>query len=263
MDFSVIIITLNEERNIARCIDSVIDLTDDIIVIDSGSTDNTEEIVRSKKVSFYQTEWKSYGTSRNIGAGMAKHDYILALDADEAPSEELRISLMSLLENEGAYSDLYSFNRLTNYCGTWIKHSGWYPDVKARLYNKTLTKWDDEPVHEVLLKTESLSKEHLKGDLLHYSYYSQKEHRERADKYSRLTAIKMAKKNRPSWPFSPYMSMIAKFISMYIIRLGFLDGKAGYDIAKISALSNHYKYAELRRINSLKTTAHATEDNSK
>jgi len=252
MKLSTIIITLNEERNIARCIDSISSISDEIIIVDSGSTDRTAAIAGTKNVLFHSTEWKSYGAARNLAAELATHDWVLALDADEAPSDELLASLAMLKTKSQKETDAYSFNRLTNYCGHWIKYSGWYPDTKVRLYNKKRTQWDDAIVHEALENIESLDIHQLAGDLLHYSYYSRKEHKERADKYSKLTAKKFHSANKKAGYLKPYLSMLAKFISMYFLKLGFLDGKAGWDIARISAVSNRLKYNELRRLNRTK-----------
>lgn len=249
MKLSVIIITLNEERNIARCIDSIQSISDETIVVDSGSEDKTEEIALSKNVRFHKIEWKSYGAARNLAAERAENDWILALDADEAPSKELLASLQRLKTKTSEEKKVYSFNRLTNYCGHWIRHSGWYPDSKIRLYNRKHTKWNNAIVHEALENVHQLKIQHLKGDLLHYSYYSRAEHRERADKYSRLTALKNHRANKAAGFLKPFLSMVAKFISMYILKLGFLDGRAGFDIARISALSNKLKYEELRKLN--------------
>lgn len=249
MKLSIIIITLNEERNIARCIDSIHSLADEIIIVDSGSEDKTEEIALSRNVHFHKSEWKSYGAARNLATELSKNDWILALDADEAPSKEL-IKSISTLKNQGSEErTVYRFNRLTNYCGHWVRHSGWYPDSKIRIYNKRHTQWNNAIVHEALENIDDLKVHHLDGDLLHYSYYSRVEHRERADKYSRLTALKFHRAHKKAGYLKPYFSMLAKFISMYILKLGFLDGKAGLDIARISALSNKLKYEELRRLN--------------
>lgn len=249
MKLSVIIITQNEEKNIGRCIDSVKSIADEIVIVDSGSTDRTEEIALSLNAHFHKTKWKSYGTSRNIAADKAVNDWLLALDADEALSEQLKESIRHLISTDNKSADAFSFNRLTNYCGKWIRHSGWYPDRKIRIYNKKQTQWNDEIVHEALTDANKLKVQHLKGDLLHYSYYSQEEHKERADKYSRLTALKMHNAKKPASVLKPFISMIARFISMYILKLGFLDGRAGFDIARISAVSNRLKYRELRRLN--------------
>lgn len=243
---SAVIITLNEERNIARVIDSLQGIADEILVYDSHSTDKTAEICKEKDVRFIQDEWLGYSETKNKANQLAKHRYIFSIDADEALSEELRKSLLKVKE-EGL-EGYYSMNRLTNYCGKWIRHSGWYPDVKVRLFPKDQVYWEGKWVHETLHIPGSLNKVHLKGDLLHYSYYNFKDHRQKADHYSELTANKMFEKGKTSGPLKPYLSGLARFISMYIFKLGFLDGKMGFKIAQISAASNVYKYKKLRAL---------------
>jgi len=247
MKISATIITLNEERNIARCIQSLQGIADEIIVLDSNSTDRTEEICKAHKVRFEKRDWEGYSASKNYLNTLANSDYILSIDADEALDEELKGSILKLKSlNE---PEIYSVNRMTNYCGKWISHSGWYPDVKIRLFPKDGSLWDGEFVHEELVYPTNLRITALDGHLEHYSYYSFKGHRERADKYSKLTAQKMHKAGKKASLMKPYLSGIARFISMYILKGGVLDGKMGFKIAQISAQSNVFKYQELRRLN--------------
>ena len=244
---SVVIITFNEERNIKRCLDSLIDVADEIVVIDSFSTDRTKEICNNYNVNFIETEWKGYSESKNFGNNKASYNYILSIDADEVFSEVLKKSILK--EKQKGLTGTYSFNRLTNYCGSWIRHSGWYPDEKIRIFPKEYSEWTGEYVHEELFFSKPLKNKFLNGDLLHYSYSNSKEHRERADKYSVLTAQKMHKTNKKASILKPYLSAIARFISMYIFKLGFLDGIAGLKIAFISAQSNIIKYKTLIALN--------------
>ena len=240
------IITFNEERNIERCIDALIPVSDEIIVLDSFSTDKTLEICKSKGVRVEQRKWKGYTDAKNYLNQLASNEYIFSVDADEAPDEQLQSSILKL--KESGLKGTYEVNRLTNYCGKWIKHSGWYPDVKTRIFPNSKSRWVGEFVHEELIVEDNPIPILLKGHLLHYSYYSKKEHRERADKYSELTAKKMHKKGKHASFLKPYISAIGRFIGMYFIKAGFLDGKSGFQIARISALSNIYKYKELRRL---------------
>ncbi len=247
MKISATIITKNEERNIERCICSLKGVADEIIVLDSFSTDRTEEICLQHNVRFEKREWEGYSASKNYLNSLASHGYILSIDADEALDDTLREAILGIKETQE--KAVYSVNRLTNYCGKWIKHSGWYPDIKVRLFPKEGSYWDGEYVHEELKFPNDLKEVQLDGHLLHYSYYNYKEHRERADKYSELTAQKMNKAGKRASALKPYLSGIGRFISMYIIKGGFLDGKMGYKIASISAQSNIFKYKELRRLN--------------
>lgn len=240
------IITLNEERNIGRCIDSLLKISDEIIVLDSFSTDKTEEICIAKGVRFEKREWKGYSNAKNYLNSLATHEYIFSIDADEAPDKKLQDSILQ--EKYNGFKNIYSVNRLTNYCGRWIKHSGWYPDLKIRIFPKSKSKWEGEFVHEELVVEDNPQSTFLEGHLLHYSYYNYKEHRERADKYSKLTAQKLFAKGKKASIIKPFISGLGRFISMYFIKKGFLDGKMGFKIALISAKSNIFKYKELRRL---------------
>jgi len=245
VSISAVIITLNEERNIGRCIDSLKEIVDEIIVVDSFSTDKTKDICQDKGVEFYQTEWKGYSATKNYGNSLAKHAYILSIDADECLSETLANNLKNVdLSNEVSYA----FNRLTNYCGSWVKHCGWYPDRKIRLFPKSKAIWTGDYVHEIL-EIKALKEAFVDGDLWHYSYYNRKEHRSRADKYSLLTAKKMHALGKTCSRLKPYLSAMGKFLSIYLLKLGILDRSAGWHIAIISAQSNVLKYKELLRLN--------------
>ncbi|GAB5417204.1 MAG: glycosyltransferase family 2 protein [Crocinitomicaceae bacterium] len=246
MKISATIITLNEERNIGRCIQSLEGVADEIIVLDSFSTDGTKAICEEAGVRFEERKWAGYSASKNYLNSLAEYDYILSLDADEALDQELREALIGV-KNETA-TGVYSVNRLTNYCGKWIKHCGWYPDVKVRLFPKSGSEWVGAHVHEELEYPKGLTEKQLPGHLEHYSYYSFEGHRERADKYSALTAAKFFEQGKRVGPLKPYISAIGRFIGMYFIKKGFLDGRMGFKIAQISAQSNVFKYKELLRL---------------
>ncbi|MCH2224557.1 MAG: glycosyltransferase family 2 protein [Crocinitomicaceae bacterium] len=248
MKISATIITLNEERNIERCIRSLQSVVDEIIVLDSNSTDKTEEICNRLGVRFIQREWEGYSATKNYANSQATHSYILSMDADEALDKVLMAEIVKI--KKLGSPQIYSVSRLTNYCGKWIKHSGWYPDIKVRLFPKDSCCWQGEYVHEELSYPIDLDVIQLNGNLQHFSYYSFKGHRERADNYSRLTALKMHKAGKKASFLKPYLSALVRFLSMYVFKLGFLDGKMGFKIAQISAQSNIFKYQELRRLNS-------------
>lgn len=248
MKISATIITLNEERNIERCVRSLQPVADEIIVLDSFSTDRTEEICKSLGVRFEKRKWEGYSASKNHLNSLATGDYILSIDADEELDAELAEEI-NRIKGRGNEKVAYSVNRLTNYCGKWIRHSGWYPDVKTRIFPKINSHWEGEFVHEELILPENCEVIQLKGHLNHYSYYSYTEHRERADKYSALTAQKLFHRGKKASIMKPYLSAIGRFISMYVLKMGFMDGKMGFKIASISAASNIFKYKELRRLN--------------
>ncbi len=247
MKISATIITLNEERNIGRCIRSLQPVADEIVVLDAFSEDRTADICRELGVRFEQRTWEGYSASKNYLNSLAQHDYILSIDADEALDETLQKAILELKGAEGPQA--YSVNRLTNYCGKWIRHSGWYPDIKTRLFPKEGSYWEGAYVHEELKLPEGMSIIRLPGHLHHYSYYSFADHRARADKYSALTAQKLHQQGKRASALKPYLSALGRFISMYVIKAGFLDGGMGFRIAWISAASNVFKYKELRRLN--------------
>jgi glycosyltransferase involved in cell wall biosynthesis len=249
---AVIIITKNEERNIGRALDSVRNIADEVIVVDSHSTDRTKTICEEKGARFVSADWQGYSATKNFADSLARYAYIFSLDADEAVDATLEKAILE--QKTKGFSGVYTVNRKTNYCGKWIHHSGWYPDKKIRIFPKDKTKWAGEFVHEELAFSEALTNTELGGHLEHYSYYDADDHRARADKYSLLTAQKMAAKGKKAGLLKPYLSAIGRFVSMYLLKLGFLDGKMGFRIARISAASNILKYKELRRLN--KQNAH-------
>jgi len=244
---SVVIVTFNEERNVGRAIKSVMQVADEIIVLDSFSTDRTKQICAQYGVKFMQKEWQGYVCSKNYANNLATNNWILSLDADEELDAEMAADILNY-KKEG-FQGVYVLNRLTNYCGTWIRHSSWYPDKKVRIFDKSIAKWTGAFVHEELVFSETVIETLIKGHLNHYSYHSQTEHRSRADKYSVLTAQKMNLMGGKASFLKPFYSSIFRFFSMYFLRAGFLDGRAGFMIALISARSNVLKYKTLRELN--------------
>lgn len=246
MKISATIITLNEERNIERCIHALKEVADEIIVLDAFSTDRTKELCEAAGVRFEQRAWEGYSASKNYLNSLASHPYIFSVDADEVVDNRLKAAILAVKSQ--AEPGVYTVNRLTNYCGKWIKHGGWYPDVKLRIFPKEGSRWVGAHVHEELEYPQELPVQQLEGHLEHYSYYSFEEHRQRADKYSALTARKWYERGKRVGPLKPYISAIGRFLSMYCIKKGILDGRMGFKIAWISAQSNVFKYKELLRL---------------
>lgn len=235
---SAVIITLNEERNIERCIKSLLNVADEIVIVDSGSTDKTVEIAKQFNAIVINQKWLGYGPTKNLGHEKASFEYILSIDADEALSDELIRSIQNIKSNLNA---AYSFNRLTNYCGKWIKHSGWYPDTKVRLFPKSIVKWNASEVHEEL-ELQNIKIQHLHGDLLHYSYYSIIQHVEKSVHYGKLAGKHLFDKGKTPSFFKIIFSPFVRFLKDYFIRLGFLDGAYGFFIAITAAYSIFIKY---------------------
>jgi glycosyltransferase involved in cell wall biosynthesis len=243
---SAVIITFNEERNLPRCLDSLAGVADEVVVLDSFSTDGTEAICRSRGVRFFQHAFDGYGSQKNRALELAVHDYILALDADEALSEPLRLSIG---QAKAAWShDGYRMNRLTRYCGQWVRHGGWYPDRKLRLFDRRRGRWSADAVHEKVVMDAGARVAALEGDLLHYSYYSVDEHRERSRRYARAAALAQWQKGRRSQPLRSLFSPALTFLRIYLLKAGFLDGRAGWNVARVSALETHWRYRELERL---------------
>lgn len=243
---SAVIITYNEEKNIARCIESALKVADEIIVLDSYSTDATADICfRYPKVRFIERAWEGYSKSKNFANDQASYPYILSLDADEEVTDELAYAILKEKENlKGAYA----FNRLTNYCGFWIKHCGWYPDTKVRLFPKEKARWEGDYVHEILKLDSDVSIKFLTGNLNHYSYYTEEEHRQRIEKYSELHAQKMFAQGKKADFIKIYLSPIFKFFKTYILQLGVMDGYHGYIISVLSAKAVYLKYKKLKAL---------------
>ncbi len=247
IQLSVVIITLNEEKNIARCLDSVKGIADEIVVVDSKSTDNTVEICKSYGARVIQHPFEGYVNQKNFANAQATNDHILSLDADEALSDELYHSIKQVKQKFDA--DGYTMNRLTNYAGKWIRHSGWYPDVKLRLFDRRKGEWTGLLIHEKFeLYERSKVKQHLKGDLLHYSFPSVEDHKKQADKFTTLGAQADFKKGKKAPFYKIWGGPLIKFGKDYFFNLGFLDGKEGLIICWISAGATHAKYRKLREL---------------
>lgn len=239
MKITAIVITKNEERNIRRCLASLQGIAEEVIVLDSFSEDETREICEEFGVKFVQQEWLGFSATKNLGNEMATHPWILSLDADEMLTTELR---SSILEVKNDPKGAYSFNRLAFYCGKPIKHCGWYPDRKLRLFPRGKARWEGEYVHEQLKVDADVKVTHLKGDLLHFSYYTIREHESRAKRYSDLAAQGLVNQSAISLQLKAIFSPIYRFVKMYVFRLGFLDGNLGYNICRITAKEVRLKY---------------------
>jgi glycosyltransferase involved in cell wall biosynthesis len=237
---SVVIITFNEERNIGRCLESVKDIADEIIVVDSFSTDETKTICKSYGAKFIKHAFEGHIKQKNFAISQAKYTHQLSLDADEALSGELKAEILKVKENWDA--DGYRMNRLSNYCGKWIRHSGWYPDTKLRLYNSGKGLWAGMDPHDKFELEPESSIRKLKGDILHYTYYTIDEHILQANKFSSIAAKELVSKGKPIYFFKMFLNPIAKFIRNYILHLGFLDGFYGFIICQITANETFLKY---------------------
>ena len=238
---SVVIITFNEERNIRRCLESVKTIADEIIVVDSNSTDTTKAICSAYKVRFVEQAFLGYRDQKNLANSLARYDYILSLDADEALSPEL---LSEVLKVKNSFDfDGYEFNRLTNYNGHWVRYCGWYPDRKIRLFKKEKAYWGGENIHEGLEVNGSVGL--LKGDLFHYSYYSISSHVLQANRYSTMEAKASLDAGKQVTITKLVTRPFYQFIKDYIFKRGFLDGRYGFVICFLNSIYVLLKYAKM------------------
>ncbi len=238
------VITRNEEKNIRRCLESVADIATEMIVIDAGSTDATADIAHSMGAIVHVHPWRGYASARNRGIELAACEYVLSIDADEVMGPELRRSIQRALQK--GLKGAYTMNRRSSYAGTWVRFSGWYPDVKLRLYPKDGSRWTGEYVHERIVLKRGTMVVHLPGDLQHYAIDSVEEHLAKARHYAHLGAEELRIAGKKAGPLKPIVSAVAKFIRIYFFQLGFMDGKVGWNIATISAKSAYWKYHWLR-----------------
>ena len=240
---SVTIITYNEENNIGRCISSVLSVADEIIVVDSFSTDRTKEICESFNVRFFTNKFVGHIEQKNFALDLATFDHVLSLDADEALSPELTQEILKVKKNFNVSG--YCFNRLTNYNGFWVRHCGWYPDRKLRLVKKGCARWVGENPHDYLSLTNGEEPQFLKGDLLHYSYESISAHIKQTNKFTTIAAHAAFKNGKRSSLSKIVIRPVFKFLRDYVIKRGFLDGRMGFVICVINGYYALLKYAKL------------------
>lgn len=241
---SVAIITYNEEKNIGRCISSLLEVADEILVVDSFSTDKTEDICKSFGARFIQNKFMGYIEQKNFALDQCTHSYVLSLDADEALSENLINEIKTLKKN--FQSDGYCFNRLNNYNGHWVRFGGWYPDTKLRLVNKIKARWTGVNPHDFLKMINDEKPAFIKGDLYHYSYESITAHIGQTNKFTSIAAEALFAKGVKSGFFKMVIRPPLTFLRDYILKKGFLDGRYGFIICSINAFSTFLKYSKLR-----------------
>lgn len=244
IQLSVAIITYNEERNIERCLRSVQPVADEIVVVDSFSTDRTKEICLSLGVRFLENTFAGYVEQKNFALDQLSHDYVLSLDADEALSEELQQSIAEIKTD--SRFDAYRFNRLTNYCGQWIHHCGWYPDTKTRLWKRSVWRWGGENPHDSVQLSDHSSVKWLSGDILHYSFYTIADHANTANKFSDVAAREAERKGkRVNFLMHVLLNSLFTFVKKYFFQQGFRDGYFGFVICVLSSYANFLKYSKI------------------
>lgn len=245
MELSVVVITFNEEGNLARCLRSVAEVADDLVVVDSFSTDRTEAIALEHGARFIRHAFEGHIEQKNWAVTQAKHPWVLSLDADEELDATLIASIRRV--KQGPAADGYTMHRLTNYCGTWIRHGGWYPDTKLRLWDNRKGRWGGTNPHDRYEMDAGARIAHLEGDLLHHSYASISDHVKQVDYFTTIAANALHAQGRRAGLLKLLVSPCAKFLGGYLLRGGFRDGFHGFVIARISAHATFLKYAKLKQ----------------
>ncbi len=242
---SVAMIVKNEAQDLAQCLDSVKDWADEIVILDSGSTDETEQIARRYGAKFYQhTDWQGFGKQRQLAQQYVTSDYVLWLDADERVSDELRRSIQQAVQ-QNQPNAVYQLPRLSEVFGRQIRHSGWYPDYVVRLYRTQFAKYGDELVHEKVHYPATAEVKKLNGDLYHYTYKDIHHYLVKSASYAKAWATQREAQGKTASLFDGVTHALGCFVKMYLLKAGFLDGKQGFLLAVLSAHSTFVKYVDL------------------
>lgn len=243
---SAVIITFNEEKNIARCIESLMGLVDEIVVLDSYSKDDTKKICLAKQIKFYENPFEGHIQQKNKAVSLASHDYILSLDADEYLSEELKSSISVIKQNSSAKA--YSMNRLSSFKGRWIRATEWYPDKKIRLWDRNIGHWGGNNPHDTVILNDRTTLKHLKGDLLHVAYEGIEPLYQKAYAYALIYARDKQGSARVS-AFKILYKTFYSFFRNFILKRGFTYGYDGFVISCAAAIYTFYKYTLLKEYN--------------
>jgi glycosyltransferase involved in cell wall biosynthesis len=252
-NLSVTIITLNEADHIAAAIDSA-SWADEIIVVDSGSTDGTPDVARAKGAALSTRPWSGYVDQKNHAAGLARNDWIFSLDADERIPPALASEIRALLTTEPAARG-YRVPRVTFHLGRWLRTTDFYPDFQTRLYDRRAAQWRGRYVHESVSVNGSVGQ--LRNELEHYSYRDLRDHLERVNQYSTLAARQMHEAGRRAGPFELILHPPAAFLRNYVLRRGFMDGTAGLTVSAMNAYSVFLKFAKLWELQTQLPTANS------
>jgi glycosyltransferase involved in cell wall biosynthesis len=244
---SVAIITFNEEKNIARCIASIKEIADEIIVVDSFSTDNTKSICLAEGVKFIEQPFLGYKEQKKFALDHCQFDFVLSLDADEAVSDELMASI-KVFKSKKSIADGYNFNRRSWFCNNWVYHGRWYPDKKLRLFRRNLVQITGINPHDKFDLPQNAKITYLKGDLLHYTVETLEDYKQQCNKFSTISAEHYFHSGKKASWFKILANPIFAFFSSYILHFGFLDGINGFTIAKGIANTTFMKYTKLKRL---------------
>ena len=247
MEISFCVITLNEEDNLRRCLQSCSDLADEVVVLDSGSTDRTQAVVTQFGGRWNHQDWLGYACQKNKVLSLASHPWVFSLDADEELSPALRDGVRCLKKQEPPDDCVgYTVSRCGFYEGRWIRHGDWYPDRLVRLFRGDRARFVGGKVHERLELRGRVDP--LPGELFHYSYRNAADHRSRCEQYARLWAETQHEAGRRVRVLTPHIQALFRWLRGYIVRRGFLDGRQGYRIASYCAVETLWKYRLLREM---------------
>jgi len=240
---SVIIITKNEALNIGACLDSVA-WADEIIVVDSGSTDDTVSLSKSKNAKVFETDWPGFGPQKNRALALAQGHWVLSIDADERVSDELRLEIQNTLTNDSHHYDAYQIPRRSSYCSQFMRHSGWWPDHVTRLFRRGSASFTEDAIHERLLVDKSKLGT-LHRPLIHYSFMNAEDVLSKINTYSTIRAKSDHARGKHASIFDAVFHGLWAFFKTYVIKFGFLDGKKGLMLAISNAEGSYYRYIKL------------------
>lgn len=242
---SVAMIVKNEAQDLAQCLETVQGWTDEIVILDSGSTDDTKRIALNYGAKFYENaDWLGFGKQRQLAQQYITSDYVLWLDADERVTPELRESIKQAVQLDSPHT-VYELPRVSEVFGREIRHSGWYPDYVVRLYRTDYANYNDSLVHEKVEFPANARIEKLKGDLQHFTYKSIHHYLVKSANYAKAWADQRQAKGKKATLWQGVSHAIGCFVKMYLLKAGFLDGKQGFLLAVLSAHSTLVKYADL------------------
>lgn len=240
---SAVVITLNAAGQLAECLASVA-FADEILVVDSGSTDGTRELAEKYGARVVTQDWLGFGRQKQFAADQAASDWVLSLDADERVSPQLAASLVRVLQSPSA--SVYRMPRRNRFMGRWLRHGEGYPDWSARLYDRNKARWSDDIVHEKLLFASTPGT--LEGDLLHESAEDLGAYMDKQNRYTTLAAAALQGQGRSAGAVELVLSPLVRFVKFYFLRLGFLDGLPGLVHIAIGCMNSFMKYAKLAEL---------------
>lgn len=244
---SVILITRNEEANLRDCLASLGGLAQQVVIVDTASTDGTIAIAQEFGATIAQpADWPGFGPQKNRALDLATGDWVLSLDADERLTPALKSEILTAM-NHSAHVDCFAIPRLSWYCGRFIRHSGWSPDYVERLFKRGTARFSDDLVHERLIPNGTVAK--LKNPMLHYSFMNYAQVLDKLNRYSSASAEQAFLRGKKSNPVKAVLHGMWAFIRTYILRAGFLDGPQGFALAVSNAHGTYYRYMKLWQLN--------------